>query len=67
MSSKALTNYQRGIRARNATWACFFLLGIAGLAWVPRIPEIKDALGLSDGQFGLVLLGSTVGAIPGAQ
>ena len=67
MSSKALTNYQRGIRARNATWACFFLLGFAGLAWVPRIPEIKDALGLSDGQFGLVLLGSTLGAIPGAQ
>ena len=67
MSSGALTIYQRGIRARNALWASFFLLGFAGIAWVPRIPEIKDSLGLSDGQFGLVLLGSTLGAIPGAQ
>jgi len=67
MSSASLTIYQRGIRARNSLWAAFFLLGFAGLAWVPRIPEIKDSLGLSDGQFGLVLLGSTLGAIPGAQ
>ena len=67
MSSASLSIYQRGIRARNSLWAAFFLLGFAGLAWVPRIPEIKDSLGLSDGQFGLVLLGSTLGAIPGAQ
>ena len=56
-----------GIRARNALWASFFLLGFLGLAWIPRIPEIKTALGLSDGQFGLVLLASTIGSIPGAQ
>ena len=37
------------------------------MAWVPRIPEIKSGLGLTNGQFGLVLLGSTMGAIPGAQ
>lgn len=67
MSSGALTIYQQGIRARNALWASFFLLGFAGIAWVPRIPEIKDSLGLSDGQFGLLLLASTAGAIPGAQ
>jgi MFS family permease len=67
MSSSALSIYQRGIRARNAVWASFFLLGFAGIAWVPRIPEIKDSLGLSDGQFGLLLLASTAGAIPGAQ
>ena len=56
-----------GIRARNAVWASFFFLGFLGLAWIPRIPEIKDSLGLSDGQFGLVLLASTIGSIPGAQ
>ncbi len=67
MSSVPLSIYQRGIRARNAVWASFFLLGFAGIAWVPRIPEIKDSLGLSDGQFGLLLLASTAGAIPGAQ
>jgi MFS family permease len=59
--------YALGIRARNAVWACFFFLGFLGLAWIPRIPEIKTALNLSDGQFGLVLLSSTVGSIPGAQ
>ncbi|MEY3848752.1 MAG: hypothetical protein RLZ20_252, partial [Actinomycetota bacterium] len=59
--------YAMGMRARNAIYACFFLLGFLGLAWIPRIPEIKTSLGLSDGQFGLVLLASTVGSIPGAQ
>jgi MFS family permease len=59
--------YAMGMRARNATYSCFFLLGFLGLAWIPRIPEIKDSLNLSDGQFGLVLLASTVGSIPGAQ
>jgi MFS family permease len=37
------------------------------MAWIPRIPEIKTSLGLSDGQFGLLLLASTLGAVPGAQ
>ena len=59
--------YAMGIRARNALWSSFFLLGFLGLAWIPRIPEIKNSLALSDGQFGLVLLGSTIGSIPGAQ
>jgi MFS family permease len=59
--------YAIGIRARNALWASFFLLGFLGLAWIPRIPEIKTTLGLSDGQFGIVLLASTIGSIPGAQ
>ena len=67
MSSKALTNYQYGIHGRNAVWASFFVLGITGMAWIPRIPEIKTSLGLSDGQFGLLLLASTFGAVPGAQ
>ena len=63
----AIDLYLLGMRARNALWASFFILGFLGLAWIPRIPEIKDSLGLSDGQFGLVLLASVVGAIPGAQ
>jgi MFS family permease len=37
------------------------------MAWVARIPEIKDAVGLSNGEFGFVFLGSTVGAVLGAQ
>ena len=37
------------------------------MAWVARIPEIKESAGLSNGQFGLVILGSTLGSIAGAQ
>ena len=62
-----MDHYAIARRARNHLWATFFLMGLLAMAWVPRIPEIKDALELSDGIFGLVLLGSTVGAVPGAQ
>jgi predicted MFS family arabinose efflux permease len=54
-------------RARNALWALFFLMGIVSMAWIPRIPEIKEANGLSDGAFGLVLISSSLGAVFGAQ
>ncbi len=45
----------------------FFVMGVVSMAWVPRIPEIKEANGLSDTQFGLVLISSSVGAVVGAQ
>ena len=54
-------------RTRNALWTLFFLMGIVSMAWVPRIPEIKRALELSDGAFGVVLISSSVGAALGAQ
>lgn len=37
------------------------------MAWAPRIPELRTSLALSDGQFGLVLVTSSVGAAVGAQ
>jgi len=55
------------IRARNATWTIFFVMGILSMAWVPRIPEIKHSLGVNNGQFGLILLSSTTGAVLSAQ
>ena len=55
------------LRARWALPWIFFLMGLASMGWVPRIPEIKGSLGLSDGEFGLVLVSSSVGAIIGAQ
>lgn len=58
---------QSALRARNALWATFGIMGIVSMAWVPRIPEIKDALHLSNGQFGLLLMGSTFGSLCGAQ
>ena len=55
------------VAARNSLWALFFLMGIVSMAWVPRIPEIKRSLDLSDGAFGLVLISSSAGAALGAQ
>lgn len=42
-------------------------MGIASMAWVARIPEMKDHVGLSNGEFGFIFLGSTIGAVLGAQ
>ena len=65
--SQTLTPYQHGIRARNALWAIFFFMGVVSMGWVPRIPEIKEAVGLTNSQLGLVFIGSTIGAVLGAQ
>jgi MFS family permease len=53
--------------AKKALWANFAIMGVASMGWVARIPEIKDANGLSNAQFGLVLLASSLGSIVGAQ
>ena len=42
-------------------------MGIASMAWVARIPEMKDAVGLSNGEFGFIFLGATIGSVLGAQ
>lgn len=42
-------------------------MGISSMAWVPRIPEIKDQLSLRDGQFGFVFLAGALGSIIGTQ
>jgi len=55
------------IRARNAVWATFGIMGVVSMAWIPRIPEIKNSLALNDGEFGLMLVGSTLGAFCGTQ
>ena len=55
------------IRARNGLWATFFFMGVVSMAWVARIPEIRDANGLNNGQLGLILISSTIGAVIGAQ
>jgi len=58
---------ETAIRARNGLWATFFFMGVVSMAWVARIPEIRDANGLNNGQLGLILLSSTIGAVIGAQ
>nr|WP_303714579.1 MFS transporter [Kutzneria buriramensis]WKX14589.1 MFS transporter [Kutzneria buriramensis] len=43
----------------------FFLPGIAMSSWVTRTPDVRDQLGLSTGQMGLVLFGLSVGSMIG--
>ena len=62
-----ITDYQRGLRAHKAVWISFFLMGVVNMAWVPRIPEIKEILGINNGQFGFIFLGATFGAILAGQ
>ncbi|MEI8065760.1 MAG: MFS transporter [Actinomycetes bacterium] len=55
------------LRARTMIWLGFGIMGVMANAWVPRIPEIKHALGLTNSQFGFVLVGSPLGLLIGAQ
>lgn len=48
-------------RARTAVTVAFTVHGLVGAAWVARIPQIKEHLGLSEGVMGLALLGAPVG------
>lgn len=54
-------------RARNFLWATFLVMGVSSMAWVPRIPEIKEGLGMRDGAFGFVILAGAAGSILGTQ
>ena len=49
--------------ATRAIYAAFALLGFAGASWASRIPQIRDALGLSPSQLGLVLLAIAAGSV----
>jgi MFS family permease len=50
-------------RARAGVAAAFFLNGFGYGSWVPRIAEIQDKLGASEGQLGLALFMAAVGAL----
>ncbi|WSQ08845.1 MFS transporter [Streptomyces sp. NBC_01231] len=52
-------------RRRHALFLFFFLPGIAMSSWVTRTPDVRDQLGLSTGQMGLVLFGLSVGSMIG--
>ena len=67
MNTAAQDQVAKGFKARRALWASFFLMGVVNMAWVPRIPEIKELLGINNGQFGLIFLGSTFGSLLAGQ
>ncbi|MFD0557792.1 nitrate/nitrite transporter NarK [Stackebrandtia endophytica] len=50
-------------RARLAVTLAFIAHGMVFASWLPRIPALKNDLGLSDGALGLILLAPPAGAI----
>ena len=54
LSAKRELNYLRGL---------FFLFGFLIMSWIPRFPEVKANLGLSNGAFGTLISTSAVGAL----
>jgi len=51
------------LRARSAVYAAFVLNGFSLASWVARIPSARDALGLSLGDLGLLLLAGSIGSV----
>ncbi|GAB4524677.1 MAG: MFS transporter [Anaerolineae bacterium] len=49
--------------ARVAVLVIFFVNAIGMANWIARIPLVKEKLGLSEGQLGLVLLGISMGVL----
>ncbi len=43
--------------------ALFALFGIVGTSWMTRLPSVRDALGVSSAQLGLILIVGAVGAL----
>ena len=54
---------REALRARTAVYASFVLNGFALASWVARIPSARDALGLTPGDLGLLLLAGSVGSV----
>ncbi|MFI0409833.1 MFS transporter [Actinomadura sp. 3N508] len=50
-------------RARVAVTLAFVAHGLLVAAWVARIPQIKEHLGLSEGSMGVALLGAPIGIV----
>ena len=50
-------------RATGAVYAVFVLSGFAFASWASRIPQVRDALGLSPRALGLLLLAAAVGSV----
>jgi predicted MFS family arabinose efflux permease len=52
-------------RQRLALFVLFFIPGLTIASWVTRTPAIRDLLGSSTGEMGLILFGLSVGAMTG--
>lgn len=50
---------------RNAVFATFFAMGFGFASWMARVPHVRDQLGISTGEMGLILLGISLGSVTG--
>lgn len=50
-------------RARVAVTLAFTAHGLLAAAWVARIPQVKEHLGLGEGMMGVALLGAPAGVV----
>lgn len=50
---------------RNALFALFLLPGVTIASWVTRTPDVRDLVGASTAQMGLILFGLSVGSMVG--
>lgn len=48
---------------RKSLGAIFFLFGFGIMAWIPRFPEVKQNLHLSNGQFGTLISTGSIGSV----
>lgn len=53
----------KGMAARRSIMVIFFLHALAGGSIFPRIPDLQQALGVSESALGLVLMGQPVGGL----
>ncbi|HEY5514759.1 MAG TPA: MFS transporter, partial [Pengzhenrongella sp.] len=53
----------RLVRARWLLMCLFALQGLTVASWLARLPAVRDALGLSPSELGVVLLVGAVGAL----
>ncbi|MDO7868364.1 MFS transporter [Nocardioides jiangxiensis] len=59
----ATTSDLTAARSRGAVMVAFFLNGFAFASWASRIPDTRSALGLGNGELGLLLLSIAVGSV----
>lgn len=50
---------------RNAVFAAFFTMGMGFASWLARVPHVRDTLGATTGEMGLLLLGISLGSVTG--
>ena len=56
-----------GRRAYRAVAAAFLIHSTVSGTWAPRLPAIKESLGLSDGELGTALVGLAIGLLVGTR